>query len=86
MGSNSCAACVGSSEVVDLVNMGWASPTALALQSVDGAVLAREVLMDVSAGPAGDARPARRVAAGITNNWAYTCPITGEAWLLGPSV
>lgn len=41
MGCTSGGAAVGSDEVVDLVNMGYASPSTLPLQSVDGAVQAQ---------------------------------------------
>jgi hypothetical protein len=70
---------------VDLVNMCFAAPTELALHSVDGAVLAREVGPDGLAGQ-GDARSAvRRPAASVANTWAYGCPVTGEMWVMGPS-
>lgn len=74
MGSTAGGAAVGSDEVVDLVGMTFTSPTVLALQSVDGAVLSRELAE-------GDGR-ARR-AANMANTWAYACPVTGEMWLMG---
>jgi hypothetical protein len=82
LGSFSGAAAVGSDEVADLVNMCFAAPAELALRSVDGAVLAREVGPDWQ----GDGRSAvRRPAASVVNTWAYGCPITGEMWVMGPS-
>jgi hypothetical protein len=41
MGYTWHGAAVGSDELVDLVNMAYASPSTLPLQSVDGAVLAQ---------------------------------------------
>lgn len=87
MGSTVGPAAVCSAEVIDFVHMSWGSPAGLAMQSVDGSVVAREVLQESTAAQpsAADGRAAQRRPANVTNNWVYTCPLTAEMWLLAPA-
>lgn len=80
MGSTNGVSTVCSSQVVDVVHMAWASPSALSLQSVDGSVLCRDDAGQVQGG--GDARAAaRRPGLSSLYTWAYACPITGQMWM-----
>jgi hypothetical protein len=80
MGSTSGVSTVCSSQVVDVVHMAWASPSALGLCSVDGSVLCRNDAGQAQG--AGDARAAaRRPGLSSLHTWAYACPITGQMWM-----
>lgn len=84
MGCTDSAVGVGAQEVMDFLSASWSAPAALALQSVDGAVLAREVCVEAPQ-PAADSRGSRKPSVNVINSWVYACPLTGEMWMRNPT-